>query len=452
MEDDPRVISAAVQTAPDAGARRGRLLIGVAIVLTGLNLRTAVTSVGPVLEEIESGLGISSGLAGLVTTMPVLCFAAIGFAGPPLSARFRDSHVLGGALLAMAAGLVLRSVAGGFALFLAGTVVAMVGGALGNVLLPGLVKRYFPGRTGLLIGAYSTALGLGGAAAAVGAQPIADAADAAGAAGWRWALGVWAIPALIAAVVWLRVPAAPGASRTTHTAVRMRALVHSRTALALTGFLGIQALQAYVVIGWSAQYLRDAGLAAATAGLLLGLNSVVGLPISAVVPSLTVRPWLQRPLLLGFLTCYAAGWTGLWLIPTAAPWLWMGLLGVGMGSFSMVLTLIGLRARTPETTAALSTVTQGWGYVIAGIGPLLVGVLRGITGGYTGMFVLVLTGVAGLGVTGWISTRQRYVDDEVDRSVPGWSSAARPADVLEVAGAEAPVSAHVRPDDGSRCG
>jgi MFS transporter, CP family, cyanate transporter len=449
MEDDPRVISAAVQTAPDADARRGRLLIGVAIVLTGLNLRTAVTSVGPVLEEIESGLGMSSGLAGLVTTMPVLCFAAIGFAGPPLSARFRDSHVLGGALLAMAAGLVLRSVAGGFALFLAGTVVAMVGGALGNVLLPGLVKRYFPGRTGLLIGAYSTALGLGGAAAAVGAQPIADAT---GAAGWRWALGVWAIPALIAAVVWLRVPAAPGASRTTHTAVRLRALVHSRTALALTGFLGIQALQAYVVIGWSAQYLRDAGLGAATAGLLLGLNSVVGLPISAVVPSLTVRPRLQRPLLLGFLTCYAAGWTGLWLIPTAAPWLWMGLLGVGMGSFSMVLTLIGLRARTPETTAALSTVTQGWGYVIAGIGPLLVGVLRGITDGYTGMFVLVLTGVAGLGVTGWISTGQRYVDDEVDRFVPGWSSAARPADVFEVAGAEAPVSAHVRPDDVSRRG
>jgi MFS transporter, CP family, cyanate transporter len=443
------VTRAPAQTVHDAGARRGLALIGVAIVLTGLNLRTAVTSVGPVLAEIEDGLGISSGLAGLVTTMPVLCFAAIGFAGPPLSARFRDSHVLGGALLAMAAGLVLRSVAGGFALFLAGTVVAMVGGALGNVLLPGLVKRYFPGRTGLLIGAYSTALGLGGAAAAVGAQPIADAT---GAAGWRWALGVWAIPALIAAVVWLRVPAAPGASRTTHTAVRLRALVHSRTALALTGFLGIQALQAYVVIGWSAQYLRDAGLGAATAGLLLGLNSVVGLPISAVVPSLTVRPRLQRPLLLGFLTCYAAGWTGLWLIPTAAPWLWMGLLGVGMGSFSMVLTLIGLRARTPETTAALSTVTQGWGYVIAGIGPLLVGVLRGITGGYTGMFVLVLTGVAGLGVTGWISTRQRYVDDEVDRSVPGWSSAARPADVLEVAGAEAPVSAHVRPDGGSRRG
>jgi CP family cyanate transporter-like MFS transporter len=424
-----------------AGRRRGLALIGTAIVLTGLNLRTAVTSVGPVLQEIEGGLGISSGLAGLVTSMPVLCFAVIGFAGPPLSARYRDSHVLAGALLAMAAGLVLRSLAGGFPLFLAGTVVAMVGGALGNVLLPSLVKRYFPGRTGLLVGAYSTALGLGGASAAVAAQPIADAA---GGEGWRWALGVWAVPALLAAAVWLTVRAAGGASRASHAAVRMRDLVHSRMALALTVFFGIQGLQAYIVIGWSAQYLRDSGLSAATAGLLLGLNSVVGLPISALVPSLTVRPRMQRPLLMGFLLCYVAGWVGLWTAPTSAPWLWMGLLALGMGSFSMVLTLIGLRARTPETTAALSTVAQGWGYVIAGVGPLLVGVLRGITGGYTGMFVLVLAGVGGLAVSGWVCTRQRYVDDEVDRSVPGWSSAGRCTDVLETAGAEAPASAHVR--------
>src|SRR4051794_41574746 len=148
MEDHAWVTSTAAQPAPTSPdrRRRGLLLIGVAIVLTGLNLRTAVTSVGPVLQEIEDGLGISSGLAGLVTTMPVLCFAAIGFAGPGLSARFRDSHVLSGALATMAAGLVVRAVAPAFWLFLLGTVLAMVGGALGNVLLPSLVKRYFPGR------------------------------------------------------------------------------------------------------------------------------------------------------------------------------------------------------------------------------------------------------------------------------------------------------------------
>jgi CP family cyanate transporter-like MFS transporter len=418
------------------------LLIGVAIVLTGLNLRTAVNSVGPVLQELERGLGISSGLAGLVTTMPVLCFAAIGFAGPLLSARFRDAHVLAGALSTMAAGLVLRAVAGSFWLFLVGTVLAMVGGALGNVLLPGLVKRYFPGRTGLLVGAYGTAMSVGGAIAAVSTAPIAEAA---GPEGWRWALGVWVVLAALAAVPWLLIPASAGASREAHVAVRMRDLAHSPLAWALAVFFGVQAMEAYVLIGWSAQYLRDTGLSAGTAGLLLGLNSIVVIPLSAVVPSLTVRPRLQRPLLLFFMACYVAGWLGLWLSPRSAPWLWMTLLGLGMGTFPMVLTLLGLRARTPETTAALSTVVQGWGYVLSGVGPLLVGVLRDITGGYTGMFVLVLAGVAGLTVTGLLVTRPRYVDDEVT----GRSSSAHQDDVLEVAGAEPPVSLHVRTDDGS---
>jgi CP family cyanate transporter-like MFS transporter len=395
--------------------RRGLLLIGVAIVLTGLNLRTAVNSVGPVLQELEDGLGLTSGQAGLITTMPLICFAALGFAGPPLSARFRDSSVLAGALLVMAVGVVLRAAAGSLWLFLAGTVLAMTGGALGNVLLPSLVKRYFPDRTALLVGAYGTALTVGGAIAAVSTAPIAAAV---GAEGWRWGLGCWAVVAALAAIPWLAVPAAPGASRGTHVAVRMRALARSPLAIALAAFFGLQAMQAYIMVGWLAQYLRDVGVSAAAAGLLLGLNLLVAIPLNAVVPGLTVRAHLQRPLLLAFLVFYVAGWSGLWLAPRAAPWLWVVLLSGGMASFSMVLTLIGLRARTAETTAALSTVTQGWGYLLAGAGPLLVGVLRGSTGSYTGMFVILLAGVAGLGITGWLATRQKYVEDEV----PGWGA------------------------------
>jgi CP family cyanate transporter-like MFS transporter len=342
----------------------------------------------------------------------------------------------------MAVGLVLRSAAPGFALFVAGSVLAMAGGALGNVLLPSLVKRHFPHRTGLLVGTYSFALGLGGAFASVITQPIAAAV---GEDGWRWALAVWAVPALLAALTWLAVPATPGASRAGHVAVRMRPLVHSPLALALTAFFGVQAIQAYVVIGWLAQYLRDSGLDATTAGWMLGITSVIVLPISAVVPALTVQPRRQRPLLAFFMSCYALGWTGLWVAPLAAPWLWAALLGIGMGTFPMVLTFIGLRARTPETTAALSTVTQGWGYVVAAGGPLLVGVLRGATGGYTGMFVLVLGGVAALTALGWVVTRERYVDDEVERSVPGWAGVHTPRDedVVEAAGCEAPVTVHV---------
>lgn len=426
--------------------RRNLLLVGVAIVLTGLNLRTAVTSIGPVLQEIQQGLGISSGLAGVVTTMPVICFAAIGFAGPALSARFRDSHVLGSALAAMSAGLVLRAVAPSFWLFLAGTALAMVGGALGNVLLPGLVKRHFPSRTGLLVGAYSAAMAFGATVAAVSTAPIAAAV---GEGGWRWALGVWAVAAVLAALPWLAVPARQGVSRSTHVAARLRDLRHSRMALALMVFFGVQGLEAYVIIGWVASYLRDVGLSAAAAGLLLGLNQVIGIPLSAVVPALTVRHRLQRPLLLVFVACYATGWVGLWVAPRSLPWLWMSFLAVALASFPMTLTLIGLRARTPETTAALSTFVQSWGYVVAGAGPLLVGVLLGATGSYTPMFVLVLSGVVVLTAAGWLITRERYVDDEVDRFVPSWSSTAHCDEVLEVAGAEAPVSTHVTRAGGS---
>lgn len=425
--------------------RRRLVLIAAAIVLTGLNLRTAVNSVGPVLEELQHGLGLTSGQAGLVTTMPVICFALIGFAGPPLSARFRDGHVLAGALTAMAAGLVLRATAAGFGIFLAGTVLAMVGGALGNVLLPALVKKHFPHRTGLLVGAYSTALSFGGAAAAVAAAPIAGSM---GTAGWRWALGIWAVVAVLAAVPWLAVKATPGPRPGPRSGVRMRAFTRSPLAIALAVFFGLQSLEAYVIIGWSAQYLRDSGLSAATAGLLLGVNSVVVIPLNAVIAPLTVRPRAQRPLLAVFVAAYLAGWIGLWRAPLTVPWLWMILLAVGMGSFAMVLALLGMRARTPETTAALSTVSQGWGYLLAASGPLLVGVLHGATGSYTSMFVLVLAGVAGLGLSGMLVTRNRYVDDELDRPGP---IAAAPAEteVVEVAGAEPPVTVHLREPGGA---
>ena len=420
---------------PTAPSRRGLLLVGAAIVLTGFNLRTAVGSVGPVLEEVEQGLGISSGLAGLVTSMPVICFALIGFAGPPLAARFRDGHVLAAALLVMTLGIVGRAVVDGPALFLVGTVAAMVGGALGNVMLPGLVKRWFPGRTGLMVGAYGAALSLGSALSSIVTPSVAEAV---GDDGWRWGLGLWAAFALAAALPWLAVPVRPGASRGSQTAVRIRSLGRSRLAWAMAAFFGLQSMQAYVVIGWTAQYLRDEGLSASTAGLLVGLNGLIGIPLGALVPSGTVRQHWQRPMLLVFVACYLAGWTGLLLAPLTVPWLWVSLLGVGMATFPMILALIGLRGRTPESVAALSTVAQGWGYALAGVGPLLVGVLRGLTGGYTGMFVLVYTATALLLVTGWQVCRERYVDDEV----PGLAGPGTRAgdEQVEVAGAEPPVA------------
>lgn len=424
--------------------RRGPVLVAVAIVLTGLNLRTAVGSVGPVLEEIEAALGLSSAAAGLLTTMPVLCFAVLGFAGPPLSARFRDSHVLAGGLLVMAAGLVLRSSVSSPVPFFVGSVLAMTGGALGNVLLPSLVKRYFPTRTGLMVGAYGVTLGLGGAVAAVVPQQVVAAV---GDDGWRWALGMWAVLAVVSALPWLAVPARPASVRGTPAAVPMRALLRSRLAWALALFFGVQAMQAYVVIGWSAQYLRDAGLSASTAGWLLGLNTLLTIPLNGLVPVLAVRQRLQRPVLGTSLLAYVIAWSGLWLAPTAAPVLWMSVLAIGLGSFPLALTLFGLRAASPESTAALSTFAQGIGYLLSGLGPLLVGLLHGATGDYTGMFVVVLAGVAVLGGAGWVSTRPRVVEDEIGTGVP---AATGEPEVLEAPGA-APVVIRLS-DDGSRLG
>ena len=415
--------------------RRGLVLVAVAIVLTGFNLRTAVNSIGPVLEEIEQGLGISSGLAGLITSMPLLCFAVIGFAGPPLAARYRDGHVLAAALIVMTVGLLVRVAVPAVAFFLVGTVLTMVGGALGNVLLPSLVKKWFPDRTGLLVGAYSTALAVGGAVAAVSTAPIAEAV---GVDGWRWALGIWAVFAFLAALPWLAVPRHPGAGRSARRPVRLRALTRSRLAWVMAAFFGLQAVEAYVVVGWTAQYLRDEGMSASSAGVLVGVNALIVIPLNAVVPTAAVRQRLQRPMLVGFVCCYLAGWTGLLLSPLAVTWLWVSLLGVGMGTFSMVLTLIGLRGRTPESVAALSTASQGWGYALAAAGPLLVGLLRGLTGGYGGMFVIAYASTAGLLVTGWMICRERYVDDEV----PGLFGDPVPADgdpAVEVAGTEPAV-------------
>jgi CP family cyanate transporter-like MFS transporter len=420
---------------PPAVQRRGLLLVGVAIVLTGFNLRTAVNSVGPVLQEIEHGLGISSGLAGLITSMPLICFALIGFAGPPLAARFRDGHVLAAALLVMTVGLLVRVAVPSVWLFLLGTVLTMVGGALGNVLLPSLVKKWFPDRTGLLVGAYGTALAVGGAVASVSTAPIAEAV---GAEGWRWGLGIWAVFALVAALPWLAVPVHPRASQGSSGSVRLRALGRSRLAWTMAVFFGLQAMQAYVIVGWTAQYLRDQGMSAATAGVLVGINALIGIPLNAVVPLGAVRPRLQRPMLIGFTCCYLAGWTGLLVAPLTLSWLWVSLLGTGMGTFSMILALFGLRGRTPESVGALSTVAQGWGYAVAGVGPLLVGLLRGLTGGYTGMFVLVYVGAVLLLATGWAICRERYIDDEVPGLVSGTPA---PADrpTVEVAGAEPAV-------------
>jgi MFS transporter, CP family, cyanate transporter len=397
-----------------AGAAPGpRWLLLLALVLTALNLRTAVTSVGPLLDELERGLGLGSGLAGVLTTLPVLSFAALGALTPAVASRLGERRTLAVALLLMTTGLAVRALAASAAVFLLMSVLALVGGAMGNVLLPTLVKRHFPDRIGPMTAVYTTALATGTTLAAALTVP---ASRLGGAQDWRLGLGVWAALAAVAVVPWLallRGDVGRGPASDEHGAA---ALVRSPVAWALAVFFGCQSTQAYVAFGWFAQLYRDAGLSAARAGLLVAFLAALSIPVSMAMPAWAARMGSQRPLIVLLVLLYVVSYVGLLVAPRSAPWLWAALSGLGAAAFPLALTLIGLRTRTPATTAALSAFSQSIGYLIAGAGPLLVGVLYGATGGWGWPFALLFVVLAAMLVSGWVIGRERYVEDDLARA------------------------------------
>ena len=398
---------------PGGAAVGPRWVLVAAIVLTALNLRTAVTSVGPLLSEVREGVGLSGALAGLLTTLPVICFAVVGWYAPALASRVGEHRAVTGALALMTGGLAGRALVDAPGPFLALSAVALLGGAVGNVLLPSLVKRHFPDRIGTMTAVYTTALAIGLTVAAASAVPIAQAV---GEGGWRVGLGVWALVSAAAVVPWLwhlsDAHDGPLGARRDRSGTRM---VRSRTAWAMALFFAAQSLQAYVAFGWFALYFREeGGFSAAHAGLLVALVAGLSIPVSAVVPTLAGRRASQWSLVLVHASCYVVAYTGMLLAPSfAAGVLWAGLVGIGSGAFPLALTMIGLRARTADATASLSAFAQSVGYVLAGSGPLLVGVLHGDDGSWTGAFVLLYASLVVLLVSGWYAAQPRAVEDEV---------------------------------------
>lgn len=380
-------------------------LLGLAVVLTALNLRPAITSVGPLLAEIRGSLGASATWAGVLTTVPGLCFAGAGLAAPVLSRRFGIGRAIAVALTVMTAGLVLRVLDGPLVL-IGGTLVAAAGIALSNVLIPVVIKDSFPAKVGLMTGVYTAALQGGGALGSAVTPPLDDALG-----GWRPALGSWAVLGVIALVVWLfaarrrtagedggRGPAGPG-----------RSLMRNPLAWIVTLFFGLQSFIAYIVMGWLPQVLMDAGVTKGDAGLLLGLISLIAVPISLVIPPIAARQGSQSWWIVGLGVIGLAGITGLLVAPGAAPLLWSVFVGFGMSVFSLALTVIALRARTGEETARLSGMAQGFGYLLAALGPFLFGLLHQLTGGWTVPFAMVIVVLVAQIVFGALAGRRRFV-------------------------------------------
>ena len=376
------------------------------MLLVAANLRPAVASVGPVLAQVRDDLELASAGAAVLTALPVLCFGALAPVAPRLGRRHGIEPVLGAVLALLAAALLLRLTGGAAGLFV-GTAVAAGAIAVANVLVPALVKREFAQRTGLLMGAYTTVLAGSAAVAAGLTVPLADLLGR----GWRGGLGLWAVPAVVALLVWLpevrrhsRPPAAAAG------AGAVRALLRLPVAWQVTAFMGLQSLLFYSVLAWLPTVYQDAGWTPAAAGLLLSVSILVQMPASLVVPVLASRRPSQRRYAAGATALTAAGLAGVLAAPTSAAYLWAVLLGLGQGSsFALALTLFVLRGRTSADTARLSAMAQTVGYLLAAGGPLVVGLLHDATGGWRAPLALLVALAGAQLVAGDLAGRDRTV-------------------------------------------
>ncbi|GAA1171276.1 MFS transporter [Ornithinimicrobium humiphilum] len=405
-------MSTPVPPRPSAGGSVGFGLVLAAVVLASVNLRPGASSVGPVLAEVSSSLGMTAGTAGALTALPGLLFGLAGALAVGTARRLGMTATITLGLTAVVLGLVGRVLTEHVPVFLALSVLALAGMAVGNVLVPAWVKRHSPDGGVRLLTLYSTGLTLGGALGPALAAPIGEVSGL----GWRGGLGVWGLLALGALVPWslatLRerhgtgVPAAP----TPAPGGRVR---RSPTAIALTALFGLQSMNAYVQFGWLPQIFRDAGLDATSAGLLVSLLTAVGIVGALLMPTVIARSRTLAPWMVGFGALLVAGYAGIYAAPATLPWLWAVLLGVAGWAFPTAIALITIRTRDPRVTARLSGFVQPVGYLLAALGPFVVGLVHGATGTWTAVLLLLMGSGVLLTLAGLRCSRPSYVDDEL---------------------------------------
>ncbi|HEX2131450.1 MAG TPA: MFS transporter [Actinophytocola sp.] len=374
-----------MRTAKDRGVGR-RVLLAVGFLLIAANLRAAITSVGPLLETIRRDLGLTAGEAGFIGTLPLLTFAAVSPQVPRLARRFGVDQMLWAAMVGLVAGIVLRSVpvAG---LLWAGTVLLGAAIAVGNVLLPSMIKRDFPDHVGAVTGVYTAVIGIVASTAAGIAVPLAGVLPG----GWRASLGCWAGFALVAVALWapqLRRRVVPEPET-----VKPRAPWRSPLAWEVSAFMALSACGFYTVLAWFPSIAQDAGASEEYAGWLLFVYQIVGVVMSVVVPIVLARLPDQRAVAACGSVLAMLGYLGLLVAPRLAM-VWAVVTGVGAGTlFFLALAFFSLRAADPRSSASLAGMGQSIGYLFAAVGPVAIGALHDATGGWR-VPLAVLAGVA----------------------------------------------------------
>ena len=362
----------------------------LATLAAAFNLRIALVGIGPVIEDIRADTGVSSAVAGLLTTVPIVCMGLLAFTGPPVIDRLGIRRTIAGSLVLIGGGTLLRAaMPTGLTLILA-TFPIGVGLALAGVALPPLVKEHFPGRGGLVTGAYVASMTSAAALFSVLVVPVSDALG-----GWREAFAASALTAVIALPIWLiagrdgrtgvpsSLPGRPGSAR---------------LGLVLALIFGLQAVPFSSMISWVAAIYRDAGWGPADAAVTTGLIMAFGIPSALAIPGFSDgrdrRLWIA-----GMAALVAVAVAGVGFAPETVPLVWLILFGIGNGAlFPLVLTLPVDFGREPDEVARLAVWTLGGGYLISAIGPVTVGALRDLSGGFELPMAIVAAMAVGAGV------------------------------------------------------
>jgi CP family cyanate transporter-like MFS transporter len=406
---------------------RDRALVLAGIAMAAFNLRTAVTSLTPLLDMLGHEFHFGPTMTGVLGMVPTAAFALFGVVTPAIAHRLGLERTALLSMLLAALGLLARAFVGDTTMLLLTSALALSGMGMGNVVLPPLVKRYFADRVGTVSTMYITVLQLGTILPALLAVPLAQSA------GWRVSLGAWSLIAAAAATPWIAVlwmerfghsQQAQALTLAHDRAVTARdeapelACPHkpgrvwrSPVAWGLTLMFGMTSLTTYSMFTWLPKLLLEAGGSETLGGSMVALFSTMGLLSALVLPALAVRIANPFPIVLACGVAYLAAFAGLLLAPMAAPLLWVALLGLGPSTFPLSLTLINLRTRTSTGSARLSGFVQGVGYTLSCLGPLLFGWLHSLTHGWAWPFAFLALCLLVLLYGGWLASRPRMLED-----------------------------------------
>ncbi|QNK77889.1 MFS transporter [Winogradskyella sp. PAMC22761] len=359
------------------GLNKGsRTLLLVGVLFVSINLRPALSSIGPLIDMIRLEVKLSDTLLGLLTTLPLLAFGVVSTMTALFTKRFGIGMTLLGALILLAAGLIIRSAGGIFPLYL-GTIILGIAIAFGNVLIPALIKRNFPHKAGFVTSLYSGVMSLGAAFAAGLSVPLAVEMNL----GWRGSLGSWTLLAIFAIIIWIpnikRIKRLPP-KRSFKVAIKK--LSGSMLVWKMAFYMGLQSATFYIILAWLPAILIDRGFDAAYAGWMLSLSQGTGIIGAILVPVWAGSRKDQRLVILSLVVIEVIGLIGLLLPGIGMVELWVSLIGIVIGgTFGLALLLIVLRSDDAETAAELSGIVQSIGYLIAATGPFIVGVIYDLT-------------------------------------------------------------------------